>query len=770
MSGRLKISGSDYLISGTLLESGGRTSYLKMYKRAYHSTRNPFSKAGRFTAVLPQVNGSSNPGGTGVAFVNVSKSGSFRGVGTLGDGSKLSLASYVSSENDTALYRKLYTRNATGWIGGIIHFGVQDNISSANGILHWFKGVEPREKRYPDGFDIQQPALLSPYSKPNLKAGEYVISDVGEGDANANLFLSDNRIGGNRVVTWTPKNKVSLTDATETERLSVRISTKTGSVTGYHYDTATKVRTNFKGAAYQEQDLVVGNYIGDAGTGYFEMSSVGAPGLEIYAGPGPIYLPNNEALGFGVTGYEGGLSEITLYATNNGTGRLHFRGQPTIESDHSEDFAVTGFSGGYLSPGETARIQVRFEPQTAGSKSAVLRLETNAEAANPFLVTLNGEAVPGSAGDGYAGDPLSGPGVSGQNSNLVDSSTVIYDVTNNGIYKGVVYESKAGGAAMGLASLKISSNKTTGFGLLSGSTKIGKLRLTLKGEILQSGAFSGDVTGKRAPDWTPNIVLHSSAEGQQLVGSLLDVLTGERYHFVAIPNRYSKRDNPFNDAGRYTGVIPATVEDFELEPGGHGYAWFNVSVTGTTRIAFFTPDRKKVTTSGILSQDQQMQLYAKTLDGVITFRETADISDVDGKLNWNVPANPKSANYSGGYRKVVDFVGSKYLAPATGVRVLPVFDSSNGLGIVKLQGIQLSEAKEVTLEVNNKFTYVPVARDRLVVSLSKKTGLVRGHWWDRDNGQPKRAFSGVAFQKQGGVFGSVAEGSTVGTMEIEPSP
>ena len=231
----------------------------------------------------------------------------------------------MSPSDEVAIFASLYGKRAVGSIGGILKFNQADNVSSANGTLHWRKSASTLAP-YLKAFSVLQPTLLSPYSAPNSKAGELMISTIGAGPGNADILLGDNRIGGirpraerrgrfhssarsvHRIDFFSRfengKTGITLVES-DNEKFSVKVSTKTEIVTGTHQNLQTRVKTVFRGIVYQVQDIIVGHYFGDNRTGYMEIKSPHRPKLEILDSiDSPI--TNGQSISFSDTGFEGG--------------------------------------------------------------------------------------------------------------------------------------------------------------------------------------------------------------------------------------------------------------------------------------------------------------------------------------------------------------------------------------------------------------------------------------------------------------------------------
>jgi hypothetical protein len=71
----------------------------------------------------------------------------------------------------------------------------------------------------------------------------------------------------------------------------------------------------------------------------------------------------------------------------------------SVTGDDAGNFTVSGTDGFTLQPNATRNIEVEFVPSTGGSKTAVMRIESNDPRRNPFQIALRGEGVTEKAGE-----------------------------------------------------------------------------------------------------------------------------------------------------------------------------------------------------------------------------------------------------------------------------------------------------------------------------------------------------------------------------------
>ena len=122
----------------------------------------------------------------------------------------------------------------------------------------------------------------------------------------------------------------------------------------------------------------------------------------------------------------GSHSDIIFTVTNTGTAPLNV--SAGITGTDIDDFSITDPLGGgefALEPAGLRELVVRFQPQSGGSKSAELRLDSNDPDENPWIVPLTGNCIAPDIDveplEGAYGDVLLG-----------DHSDITFTVTNTG--------------------------------------------------------------------------------------------------------------------------------------------------------------------------------------------------------------------------------------------------------------------------------------------------------------------------------------------------
>lgn len=214
-------------------------------QQAGFSNASPTPNAGNYVfLILKGAPGAGEPQYDGFGTVSISASGTITASGRLGDGTAFSDTAKISKDGEWPLYQDLYSKN--GFIGGNVTFRDEAGVSDFDGTLHWTR----------DGvFDIERTIIGSTYTAP--PSGTRSLSQLANADFNARLTLTEAQSSGEdivKVVTWNDSNKIKFYGPGS---LSISISSS-GLARGSFTESGT--RTNFQGAVFPKQGLVLGTH------------------------------------------------------------------------------------------------------------------------------------------------------------------------------------------------------------------------------------------------------------------------------------------------------------------------------------------------------------------------------------------------------------------------------------------------------------------------------------------------------------------------------
>jgi len=231
--------------------------------------------------------------------------------------------------------------------------------------------------------------------------------------------------------------------------------------------------------------------------------------------------------------------------------------------------------------------------------------------------------------------------------------------------------------------------------------------------------------------------------------SLTGAVSNARWFAELVANRstFNSKTKPAPQAGRYTLVMPGSLEEPE-QPGGDGYAIVTVASSGDVRVAGSLADGTKFSIAPVLVNHDWCPLYISLygsqgfLRGWINF-SNAPVQDPAGNFTWLKPPRITRGPYPNGFALQVNAIGAAYVPPGSHQPVI----SLQG-GYLEFMGGSLPEAidEELLVDPNNKLQLAPGSLDYIVFSL--QTGVFRGTFKASPD-SVKTSFSGVVLQRIG---------------------
>ena len=758
-----------FRIGGNLTAFGEPDRSISADRSGFHQKNNPAPFAGSFTALLPASSEAGTPHGDGYALVKVGTDGKVRCVGALGDSTKLSVSGIVSEDHEWRLFKTLYNTKPKGSIGGVIVFQPVDQISDFNGSLSWQKNADTRKKLYPAGFLItDQPIVGSTYAAPF--PGEAILSPiVTENPNNATWGMGDGNVTAPKVkdLTWNGKNKVSASGLSNDESLKISATPRTGLVRGSYRNKSTDVKIAFAGVAFQKQNIIAGNFPGDAESGFFEIRPAGLGDLTAHDDT-DTEIVEGDTIVRGDVGVDGGTDNARFKVTNQGTGNLQVHG---VSSDHPEVFAIINGGPALLAPGESVYFWTRFAPPTEEVFTASVSISSDAGNL-AFDVTATG--VAGSASGASSDDNDSWNGTSPATSPLATTTggDGNYDpALHGGTYSGYSYRAELPDHPItGFLTIKAGTRNTS----VSGTVIIAGARESFRGVFDAAGQFDG-LTNRGTAIAFATASVTNGAGGKKIVGTL-----GSGDAFELVRNTFHKKSNPATDLeNSYTMLLPSSDERGANTPQGDGYGAVKIGLDGKTRAALVLGDGTRVSQSSFVSVDGEWLLYKELyrtkpkglLAGRLFFRDEAGISDFDGELQWLKHEDPREKRFNRGFNLRQVALGSIYTPPARGARAFTALDASLGLFVFKSSDGDNRPPSPLrgAWDTNNRVTYTRENREKLTVKVNSKTGIVTGNY--NDPVQKHRVtFGGAIFSKQELLSGHFIGIDQTGVIEIAADP
>jgi hypothetical protein len=252
---------------------GSTTTWIAADRLTYNARTAPAPQAGKYTALLPAQPHSpvlTVPQGTGYLRIVVNAGGSATVVGRLGDGTLISTAGLLVSDETLPIFVRLYGLGAyRGTVSGYITFVAAGAPNDCDGTLYWFKPGQLRG-RYAAGFATTSDLIGSRYTPP--PRGTRVL-DLATNPGNA---MAEFDCGGlatpmAKVVTLWQTNLITV-EAPGTDRLSMVVTPLSGVVSGSFMDMGVPAKRTFHGLVLQKQKLAGGYFMGTEATGYMKLT------------------------------------------------------------------------------------------------------------------------------------------------------------------------------------------------------------------------------------------------------------------------------------------------------------------------------------------------------------------------------------------------------------------------------------------------------------------------------------------------------------------
>ncbi len=228
--------------------------------------------AGRYTVSFPAEPGSTDasvPHGDGYAVLVVDSAGNAQLTGALADGRDFSRAGRIQQDGSLAIYLPLYQHG--GSLTGVLTFADLSD-RDIEGALRWTKPERAGAAHFAGGFDTTLPAIGARYTAPD--PGHPVVS-VAEQDDNARIILGDGGLDLEVVqpATIGMDNVVTVTTPA-LSGLSVQIKAQNGRFKGAFTHPVSGAVTEFRGVVLQKQNVGTGYFLGEAQSGYANLSPV----------------------------------------------------------------------------------------------------------------------------------------------------------------------------------------------------------------------------------------------------------------------------------------------------------------------------------------------------------------------------------------------------------------------------------------------------------------------------------------------------------------
>lgn len=304
------------------------------------------------------------------------------------------------------------------------------------------------------------------------------------------------------------------------------------------------------------------------------------------------------------------------------------------------------------------------------------------------------------------------------NGNLLSrTNSVSQFVTLAGTYTGLIAATPVSSAGAGVITLTVS---------LTGEFT-GKLTLGGKNYTIPKTTFDASGNATVTPKGSPAIQLaiHIDPATHEITANVTGAVVAA---LTASPSPFGKKaPAPGGAVGTFTGLFFAT-ESVTTKPKGTGFGTVKVAATGSVKLAGTLADGTKISQGTMLVTDTQWPLYVSlykgggVITGLVTYAPMPADGDFGAVLDWIKPAT-STAIYPDAFSTQLQLTAARYAAPAKGLRVLDLPDTSPNGDFVADGG---AVDRIFTLDTKNKITFADPNPEQVKLSINTKSGAVSG--------------------------------------------
>ena len=511
---------------------------------------------------------------------------------------------------------------------------------------------------------------------------------------------------------------------------------------------------------------------------------------------GPATISGGNVLSFT------GAGQVSVTASEEGNANYEAAPAVTRSFTVSRAMSVVGLSGLYQAPNGTP-VSVTTVTNPPGLTVLVTYDGGGAAPAAPgsyaVVATVDEALYQGSATGTLVLDPRAGKHLDDVEAEVEspEGVDIAWNTDGVGVYDGLLRDATDGETIVGVVSaLKVSAPPTGSVlgGAVSGTVRLKNASATLRGSMDSSGQLSLTSSQRSGGDLVVDLQLirtepvqpGQSSNGEALRGTITWNGLVTRADLLRAP--FHAKNNPLLESvakvGTYTFLLPSEPGWGDDEPGGDGWATATLDAAGVLKLTGKLGDGSAFTETAYLSAHGQAHVFAELyasspgkglIGGRISFRDLEEISDCDGVFQWlkgeDTRIPPRELLYAGGFRRSVGAIGSVFVPPVAGQRVLTQLQNQYHNAELSLIGPTAPLADSGSLDrvlswlPNN--TLMHYGQQKLSGSASAKTGSVTGSFLDPTSNRSV-AFTGAAFQKQGLVGGVFSWAGSAGAVRILP--
>jgi hypothetical protein len=300
---------------------------------------------------------------------------------------------------------------------------------------------------------------------------------------------------------------------------------------------------------------------------------------------------------------------------------------------------------------------------------------------------------------------------------------------------------------------KLSVN-VTAKGSFTGTLLTGKARYPFKGSFPANGGGLIQIPRPGLLDATVILAPVPGADKSltSTLGAIVRLTDGDfNTELYSVP-KYSKT-NPCPRTGRYNFAWNTLASGL-----GFGFGTLTVAESGAARAVGSLGDGTPFSFSSTITNNAHLDdinnialggriSYHTPLSGGGQLTGTFDVGLqlLNSACHWVSPGSPKRKSFhQNGYEMDLIGGGSLYNKQAANVRLAPVFDGPNGVGIVQFQPVSEAARQEsMNLSTANKVTVTTQAGTRnFQITVDPATGFLKGSYVDIATNEP-RTITGI---------------------------
>ncbi len=230
----------------------------------FDTKQNPAPQVGSYTARFNAAPGSGGPTAPGYALVSISKSGAVKATGKLPDGTITTFGALVGADGSVACYDPLYklAHPYAGHLAGPISIDQAGGLLAVSGSVEWNKPPQTSGVLWKTGLRQIRQVEGSAYIHPGRgqRALETTAAD------GATTFESFGTNLFTNALHLTTANRF-VVDVPDTKKLSLKLQTNSGFVSGSFYDPVLRKARKLSGVLLQAQAEFNGFYLHDTDAG-----------------------------------------------------------------------------------------------------------------------------------------------------------------------------------------------------------------------------------------------------------------------------------------------------------------------------------------------------------------------------------------------------------------------------------------------------------------------------------------------------------------------